>query len=92
MARQAHTYRCARRRVAKLRYRIKGSEGRVGANMPAYAGSPVPYRFKLKPRTKFVRAAHKPPYNHQAGNLPGSVRRARQRAALALLGCIGGVA
>lgn len=66
MARPANSYRAARRAAGKAEHRKNGAG--VSANMPRVSISPVANRFRKSLPVK-------KPYNLQAGNYPGSVRR-----------------
>lgn len=75
MARAANTYRAQRRAVGKAKHRKSG--GGVSANTPRLSNSPVAHRMR-----GFQRNTGPAKYLGAAGNVPGSVRRARLRAGL----------
>lgn len=82
MARAANTYRAARRAAGKLQHRQ--NRAGVGKNMPSVSLSPVPFKLGYQLPSRH-HPRNKKPFNLQAGNVPGSVRRrmARQSEALA---------
>jgi hypothetical protein len=78
MARAANTYRAQRRAVGKTKHRENGAG--VSANTPRLSNSPVANKMRGFPRNTGPAK-----YLGMAGNIPGSVRRAKRRSDLVRL-------